>query len=128
MENSGTRPAFAGVEVNMGGSDSFELDRGMTGKIRVNVISIANLLALLGLIGTAIATWNGLTNKVDILSIRVDQASNSASLLRSDLNAVSLARDSATREQDRKLEIIGNRLTAVETVLQRMERKLENSR
>lgn len=112
----------------MGGSDSFELDRGMTGKIRVNVISIANLLALLGLIGTAIATWNGLTNKVDILSIRVDQASNSASLLRSDLNAVSLARDSATREQDRKLEIIGNRLTAVETVLQRMERKLENSR
>lgn len=110
------------------GNDSFELDRGLTGKIRVNVVSIANLLALIALIGTAIATWNGLTNKVDILGVRVEAATTSAGLLRSDLNAVVLSRDQFQREQSNKLEVIGNRLTAVETVLQRMERKLENSK
>lgn len=106
----------------------FEIDRGATGKIKVNVISIANLLALFGLIGTAVATWNGLTNKVDILSVRVDSATQAATTLRSDLNAVALNRDQWAREQNTKLELIGNRLTAVETVLQRMERKLENSK
>ena len=109
------------------GSDSFEIDRGMTGKIRVNVISIANLLALIALIGTAVATWNGLTNKVDILSIRVENATTGANILRSDLNAVALSRDQASREQNQKLEQIGNRLTAVETVLQRLENRLERN-
>ena len=108
-------------------NDSFEIDRGMSGKIRVNVISIANLLALIALIGTAVATWNGLTNKVDILSIRVESATQGANILRSDLNAVALSRDQATREQNQKLELITNRLTAVEVVLQRMESRLERS-
>src|SRR5262245_24887552 len=103
----------------------FEIDRGTTGKIRVNVISVANLLALFALLGTAVATWNALTSKVDILGVRVEAASGAASALRSDLNAVSLARDQATREQNQKLETIGNRLTTVETILQRLERRSE---
>lgn len=109
-------------------SDGFELDRGLSGKIRVNVISIANLLALIALITTAVATWNGLTNKVDILSVRVDGAAGAASLLRSELSAVAIGRDQVVREQNTKLETIGNRLTAVETILQRLERKIESSK
>src|SRR5262245_1785756 len=86
MESSETKPGPVEVEVSMG--DSFELDRGQTGKIRVNVISVANLLALIALIGTAVATWNGLTNRVEILSVRVDAATGAATTLRSDLNTV----------------------------------------
>jgi len=103
----------------------FEVDRGLGGKIRINVVSVANLIALIGLIGTAVATWNGLTNKVDILSIKVESATQLAAQLRGDMTATIIARDGATREVSAKVENIGNRLTAVETVLQRMERQLE---
>src|SRR6185369_16352112 len=99
----------------------FEVDRGSGGKIKINVVSVANLVALIGLIGTAIATWNGLTNKVDILSIRVDSATQLAAQLRGDVTAGVIARDSAQRDFSQKFENIGNRLTAVETVLQRVE-------
>lgn len=108
-----------------GPESSFEVDRGSGGKIRINVVSVANLIALIGLIGTAVATWNGLTNKVDILSIRVETAAQLAASLRSDLNTQVLARDGISRDLTSKVEGIGNRLTAVETVLQRVERQLE---
>lgn len=106
-------------------TDGFEVDRGQTGKIKVNVISVANLIAMLTLLLTAVATWNALTSKVDILAIRVDAAVQAASQIRSDQNTSMLARDAVSRELNGKVEIIGNRLTAVETVLQRVERKLD---
>jgi len=104
----------------------FEVDRGVGGKIKVNVVSVANLIALIGLIGTAFATWNGLTNKVDILSLRVETATAAASQIRTDLNATVISRDASNRDLTSKVELIGNRLTAVETVLQRLERQLDN--
>src|SRR6185369_3932711 len=70
----------------------FEVDRGSGGKIRINVVSVANLIALIGLIGTAVATWNGLTNKVDILSIKVESATQLAAQLRGDMTATIIAR------------------------------------
>jgi len=104
----------------------FEVDRGVGGKIKVNVVSVANLVALIGLIGTAFATWNGLTNKVDILSLRVENATQAATQIRSELSATVISRDGQARDLTSKVELIGNRLTAVETVLQRLERQLEN--
>ena len=104
----------------------FEVDRGVGGKIKVNVVSVANLVALIGLIGTAFATWNGLTNKVDILSLRVENATQAATQIRSELSATVISRDGQACDLTSKVELIGNRLTAVETVLQRLERQLEN--
>ena len=106
-------------------SEGFEVDRGDSGRIKVNVISVANLLALIALLGTAVATWNALTSKVDILSIRVDSAASSVTQIKNDLNATVLQRDGVSRDLNNKVEIIGNRLTAVEVVLQRLERKLD---
>lgn len=103
-------------------TDGFEVDRGQSGKIKINVISVANLIAMLTLLGTALATWNGLTSKVDIISARLDFATQSAAQIRADLNTTILARETAARELTGKVETIGNRLTAVETVLQRIER------
>lgn len=127
-ENSETKPAPAEAstvgEVTMP-TEGFEIDRTATGKVRVNVVSLANLLALVGLIGTAMATWNSLTSKVDMMSVRVDSAMAAAAQLRSDMGSVALSREAGQRDLTSKVELIGNRLVAVETVLQRLERKLE---
>jgi hypothetical protein len=106
-------------------TEGFEVDRGAEGRIKINVISVANLIALIALLGTAIATWNGLTSKVDILNIRVDTAGNAITQIKNDLNTSLLSRDASARDLNNKVEVLGNRLTAVEVVLQRVERKLD---
>ena len=106
-------------------TEGFEVDRGAEGRIKINVISVANLIALIALLGTAIATWNGLTSKVDILNIRVDTAGQSITQIKNDLNTSLLSRDASARDLNNKVEVLGNRLTAVEVVLQRVERKLD---
>lgn len=106
-------------------TEGFEVDRGLGGRIKINVISVANFMALLALLGTAVATWNGLTSKVDILNVRVDVAGTAITQIKNDLNASLLSRDAASRDLNNKVEVLGNRLTAVEVVLQRVERKLD---
>lgn len=94
----------------------FEFDKTNSGKVKINVISVANLVALLGLLGIAAGTWNTLTSRVDVLSTKVDFFQQAI-----------LERNNMTRELSSKVEVMGNRLTAMETVLQRVERKLESS-
>lgn len=108
-------------------TEGFEVDRGASGRVRINVVSVANLLALIALIATAIATWNELASKVEILSVRVEGATSTAGQLRSELNTSVIARDVANRDLSLKVENIGNRLSVVETVLNRVERKLEKN-
>lgn len=104
----------------------FEIDKTDSGKIRVNVISVANLLALIALLATAFATWNGLTSKVDMMGVRVDNATAAIGLVRTELNTSLLTRDADNRDIRNRVDTIGNRLTAVETVIQRVERRLED--
>lgn len=111
----------------MVGSDGFELDKTESGRMRVNVISVANLLALIALIATAFATWNGLTSKVDMMAVRVDGVTSAISQTRQDLNTSMLSRDADTRDMRSRIDTIGNRMTAVETVIQRVERRLESN-
>lgn len=106
-------------------TEQFEMDRGPSGKLRVNAVSIANLIALVALIATAIGTWNGLTSKVDIINVRLDAATQSMTQLKADMSSTLIARESAARDLSSKVETIANRLTAVETILKRVENKVD---
>ena len=108
-------------------TDGFEVDKGPSGRVKLNVVSVANLVALLGLLGTAVASWTGINSRVDTINIRVQAAADSVAQIRADLNTSMLARDAEQRELRGKVELIGNRMTAVETILQRVETKLNTS-
>lgn len=107
-------------------SENFELDRAASGRVKVNVISIANLMTLIALLGVAGGTWSTLASRVDVIAAKVDLFQTSMISTRSDLQAALITRENVARELDSKIAIIGNRLTAVETILQRVERNLEN--
>jgi len=117
----------AGQAMANGDAGSFEVDRTDSGKVRINVVSLANLVALIGLIGTAIATWNGLTTRVDSLGLRVEMAGATVSQIKSDMNSALVVRDADNREIRVKVELLTNRITAVETILKRVEDSLINT-
>ncbi len=106
-------------------SDSFELDRTAGGRMKINIISAANLIALLALLGTAFATWNGLSNQVVIMGVRVDTIKAEVQQTRGDLNSSLAGRDGDTRDLRNKVDQIGTRLSVVETVMNRMENKID---
>lgn len=117
----------AGQAMANGDTSNFEVDRTDSGKVRINVVSLANLVALIGLIGTAIATWNGLTTRVDSLGLRVEMAGATVAQIKSDMNSALVVRDADNREIRVKVELLTNRITAVETILKRVEDSLINT-
>lgn len=99
---------------------------------RVNIVSLANLAVLVGLLITALSTWYGLVAKVDLLNGRIDQASAELSRIRGDVQSSMAARDADVRSLRDKSETVVNRLSIVETQIngvvssvQRIEQKLE---
>ncbi len=100
---------------------------------RINIISAANLVALVALLVTALSTWFGLVGKVDLLNSRIDAAQAELVRIRGDVSNYMMARDADTRALRDKTDVIGTRLTVVETKLttvfetvQRIEQGLHN--
>lgn len=112
--------------------NAFELDRTSSGKVKINIISVANLIAIVGLLITAISTWNGLVGRVDAMGFRVEIVSKEFMQIRADMQQSLVLRDSDLRELRTKVEAINNRLSVVETqlnvaavALQKVDQKLE---
>lgn len=95
----------------------FELDRTTSGKIKVNVVSVANLVAIVGLLFTAINSWYGLVGRVDGAILRVDVVSRELVQIRQDMASNLGARDGDFREMRSKVETVNTRLTVVESQL-----------
>lgn len=105
---------------------------GITIDKRVNIVSVANLGALVALLITAVSTWYGLVAKVDALNQRIDQASAELSRIRTDVQSGMAARDLDIRSLRDKSEAVATRLSVVETqingvvgTVQRIEQKIE---
>lgn len=102
-----------------------ELDRTPSGKIKVNVVSVANLAAIVGLLITAIGTWNGLVSRVDNAIFRVDVLSKDVVQIRTDMQASLGARDGDFRELRAKVETSNTRLTVLESQLNALSKSVE---
>lgn len=87
----------------------------MTLDRRINVVSLANLAALMGLIATAFATWYGMVGRVDQLSFKLETAMSELTRMRSEVQTSLQARDVDLRDLRVKAEITANRLSVVET-------------
>ena len=82
---------------------------------RVNIVSLANLAALVALLFTALGTWYGLVGRVDTLNIRVDSLTKE--LADSRTFSINLRQDASNEARDLrgKSENISTRLSVVET-------------
>jgi chaperonin cofactor prefoldin len=99
---------------------------------RINIVSLANLGALVALLFTAIGTWYGLLARVDTLNVRVDTLTTELARTRADTVAMRQAAESDVREMRSKVENMTVRASVVETqvgsilaTVNRMEQKLE---
>ena len=102
----------------------------MTLDKRINVVSLANLAALVGLIATAFATWYGMVGRVDLLSIKLETAIAEQIRMRTEVQESLRSRDADLRDLRVKAEVTANRLSVVETqigvvngTLNRMEQR-----
>ena len=100
---------------------------------RVNIVSLANLAALIALLITAIGTWYGLVGRVDTLNVRVDSLTKELSDTRSFSISQRQTADNDVREIRGKSENISVRLSVVETqvssiltTVNRMDQRLES--
>lgn len=82
---------------------------------RVNLVSLANLAVLTGILVTALASWYGMIGRVDTLNIRVDNLSREMQEARTLVTATQSRTDSYARELQVKSESISTRLSVVET-------------
>lgn len=102
-----------------------EIDRTQSGKIKINVVSLANLAVIVGLLITAISTWNGLVGRVDNAIYRVEALSKDLVNIRTDMNVGLSTRDSDARELRARMETVNIRLTVVESQLTTANKSLE---
>ena len=105
-------------------ADGFEIDRGQNGRVKINVVSVANLIALLGLIGVAVSTWTALSSRVDTMAVRLELSTSAISDLRQGLAAQQLSRDTSTQNLATNISDLKTRLAVVENVLNRLDKKL----
>lgn len=101
-------------------SRGFEIDRTQSGRIRVNAVSVANLVALFGLFGLAIGAWSGVTSSVAILTIRSETTERSQLNVNAELRELRMLASGV----DKRLAVTEAALTTAVTVINRMETKL----
>ena len=101
---------------------------------RVNIVSLANLAALVALLFTATGTWYGMVGKVDNLNLRIDNATAELARIRSDVKSTLDQRDVDVRTLREKVDaistktiIIDTQLTGAVESLKRVEKALEKS-
>lgn len=108
--------------------------RQITFDLKVNVVSLLNLVALIGLLFTAMGSWYGMVEKVGTTNLRIDNATAELARIRSDVKTTLDQRDSDVRSLRDKVDIISTKtvvidtqLTGVVETLKRVEAALEKN-
>ena len=94
-----------------------DLGTSITWDRRVNIISLANLVALVGLLFTATGTWYGMVGKVDNLNLRIDNATAELSRIRADVKVTLEQRDIDIRNLRDKVDGISTKTIIIDTQL-----------
>lgn len=113
---------------------AIELDRTQTGAVKINAVSLTNLIALLVMLGGLFVTYGAWVSRIDIMGSRVEAVTSEISSIRSDIRASLSQRDADIRELRTKTEGVSNRLSVVETVgastakaIERIELKIDKA-
>lgn len=108
--------------------------RQITFDLKVNVVSLMNLVALIGLLFTAMGTWYGLVGEVKTTNLRIDNATSELARIRSDVKTTLDQRDADIRNLRDKVDaistktiIIDQQLTGAVDSLKRVEAVLERT-
>lgn len=109
--------------------------RQITFDFKVNVVSLLNLVALIGLLFTAMGTWYGLVNEVKTTNLRLDIATAELARIRSDVKTTLDQRDADIRSLREKVDVVSTKtiiidqqLTGVVDSLKRVEAALERAK
>lgn len=99
---------------------------------RVNIVSLANLGALVALLLTGIGSWYGMVGQVSNLNLRLDNATAELSRIRLDMKSTLDQRDVDVRALREKVDaistktvVIDTQLTSVVETLKRVESALD---
>ena len=115
------------------------IERGQANKqitfdLKVNVVSLLNLVALIGLLFTAMGTWYGLVGEVKTTNLRIDNATAELSRIRSEVKSTLDQRDADIRNLRDKVDaistktiVIDQQLNGAVDSLKRVEAVLERS-
>ena len=108
--------------------------RQLTFDLKINVVSVLNLVALIGLLFTAMGTWYGLVGEVKTTNLRIDNAIAELGRIRSEVKSTLDQRDADIRNLRDKVDgistktiIIDQQLTGAVDSLKRVEAVLERS-
>jgi len=102
--------------------------------LKINVVSVLNLVALIGLLFTAMGTWYGLVGEVKTTNLRIDNATAELGRIRSEVKSTLDQRDADIRNLRDKVDaistktiIIDQQLTGAVDSLKRVEAVLERT-
>ena len=98
-------------DIQVNGDQQITLDK------RVNIVSLANLGALVALLFTATGTWYGMVGKVDNLNLRIDNATSELGRIRSDVKMTIDQRDLDIRNLREKVDAISTKTIVIDTQL-----------
>ena len=109
--------------------------RQITFDLKINVVSLLNLVALVGLLFTAMGTWYGLVGEVKTTNLRIDNATSELARIRSDVKTTLDQRDADIRNLREKVDaistktiIIDQQLSGAVDSLKRVEAALERTK
>lgn len=102
-------------------SKGFALDRDVEGRIRVNPISVGNLVALLALLGVAVGSYTSIMSTVALMTERIETLREERIRIERRID-VGDKRDDVLNE---RLYDISRRLSVIENTTGRLDRKLD---
>lgn len=91
--------------------------RQLTFDLKINVVSLLNLVALIGLLFAAMGTWYGLVGEVKTTNIRIDNATAELSRIRAEVKQTLDQRDADIRSLRDKVDAIATKTIVIDTQL-----------
>lgn len=85
--------------------------------LKVNVVSLLNLVALIGLLFTAMGSWYGLVGEVKTTNLRIDHTTAELSNMRSEVKSTLDQRDADIRSLRDKVDAISTKTIIIDTQL-----------
>lgn len=102
-------------------SKGFALDRTPEGYIKINPVSVGNLVALITLVSVAVGTYTSMVNSIALLNERI----TTAQAERARVEQAIKANQDKTDTLNEKFSLIQQRLGIIETITQRLDRKID---
>ena len=91
--------------------------RQITFDFKVNLVSLVNLVVLIGLLFTAMGTWFGLVGEVKTTNLRLDNATLELSRIRTDFKLTLDQRYTDIRSLRDKVDTVGIKMIVIDTQL-----------